>query len=375
MIPFLDIKKINEAYQPELGQAISRVVECGNYIRGEEVRRFEERYADYTGTQWCVGVGNGFDALRLVLKAWILRGELHEGDEVIVPSNTYIASILAIIENRLTPVLVEPDLVSFTSNAENIERKITRRTRVIMVVHLYGRNAFDPAIRAMAIRHRLKILEDNAQATGCVNEGKRTGALGDAAAHSFFPTKNLGAVGDGGAVTTDDRDLADMIRTLGNYGSPKKGVNSLPGVNSRLDEIQAAALNVKLGGLEGDNARRRATASYYIDTIRHPAIFLPGHTSDPLEHVWHLFVIRCKHRDALQQYLRENGIETLVHYPVPPHQQPAYKGVKDLHLPVSEQIHREVLSLPLNPAVHVNESIHIADVLNGFRGGAGGVFV
>lgn len=366
MIPFLDIKKINEAYQPELRQAIARVVDSGNYVRGEEVRRFEERYANYTGTQCCVGVGNGFDALRLALKAWILRGDLREGDEVIVPSNTYIASILAITENRLAPVLVEPDLCSFTTHAEKIERRITSRTRVIMVVHLYGRNAFDTSIRAIARRHGLKILEDNAQASGCASGGRRTGSLGDAAAHSFFPTKNLGALGDGGAVTTDDRDLAEMIRTLGNYGSPRKGINSVQGVNSRLDEIQAAALNVKLAGLDADNAERRATAAYYRETIRQPDLFLPSPSTDPLEHVWHLFVIRCKQRDALRQHLRENGVETLIHYPVPPHQQPAYDGMKRMRFPVSEQIHREVLSLPLNPAVKENERKHIAAVVNAF---------
>lgn len=366
MIPFLDIKKINEAYQPELHHAISRVVESGIYVRGEEMRRFERRYADYTGTQCCVGVGNGFDALRLTLKAWILRGELREGDEVIVPANTYIASILAITENRLTPVLVEPDLVSFTTSADKIEEKITYRTRVIMVVHLYGRNAFGPDIRAIAERHRLKILEDNAQAAGCMSGGKRTGAVGDAAAHSFFPTKNLGALGDGGAVTTDDPNLADMIRTLGNYGSPERGVNRLQGVNSRLDEIQAAALGVKLEGLDADNARRRAAATFYLDAIRHPDLSLPGDAADPLEHVWHLFVIRSTRRDALQQHLRENGVETLIHYPVPPHQQPAYNGMAGTRLPLSEQIHREVLSLPLHPALLEKERRHIAAVVNAF---------
>lgn len=371
MIPFLDIKKINESYQPELRQAISRVVDSGNYIRGEEVRRFEERYADFTGTQCCVGVGNGFDALYLALKAWLLRGDVREGDEVIVPSNTYIASILAITANRLTPVLVEPDVDSFTTNAEKIAEKITRRTRVIMVVHLYGRNAFDPAIRALAVRHRLKILEDNAQATGCMSDGRRTGSLGDAAAHSFFPTKNLGALGDGGAVTTDDPDLADMIRTLGNYGSPRRGVNSLQGVNSRLDEIQAAALNVKLAGLDADNGRRRMTAKVYLETIRHQDLFLPAPPAGPLEHVWHLFVIRCRNRDALQQHLRENGVESLIHYPVPPHQQPAYQGMREMHLPVSEQIHREVLSLPLNPAISEEEGGYIVAVVNAFPVGVG----
>ena len=366
MIPFLDIKKINEAYQPELRQAISRVVDSGSYVRGEEVRRFEERYAEYIGTECCVGVGNGFDGLFLSLKAWILRGELREGDEVIVPSNTYIASILAITANRLTPVLVEPDPVSFTTNADKIEEKVTYRTRVIMVVHLYGRNAFDPAIRAIAMRHRLKILEDNAQAGGCMCGEKRTGSLGDAAAHSFFPTKNLGALGDGGAVTTDDRDLADMIRLLGNYGSPRRGVNSLLGVNSRLDEIQAAALNVKLERLDTDNTRRRVTATFYLNSIRHPDILLPEPPADALEHVWHLFVIRCPRRDVLQQYLREHEIETLIHYPVPPHHQPAYTGMKGMRLPVSEQIHREVLSLPLSPVVDEQQRGYVGEVLKGF---------
>lgn len=365
MVKFLDIKKITESFQPEIGAAIDRVLESGFFVRGDEVRRFENAYASFIGTARCVGTGNGFDALRLIFRAWIISGNMQEGDEVIVPANTYIASILAITENRLTPVLVEPDIATFTMHPDRIREKLSRRTRAIMVVHLYGRNAMHPGIRDLAAANGLKLVEDNAQATGCFAGSVRTGSLGDAAAHSFFPTKNLGALGDAGAITTDDPGLADVVRTLGNYGSHEKGLNDLQGVNSRLDDLQAAVLNVKLPRLDADNARRREAARFYLDHIMHPDVILPERLSTD-EHVWHLFVVRCSRRDQLREDLRQAGIETMIHYPVPPHRQQAYSNMRDLNLPVTEQIHREVLSLPLSPVMDASQLGKVADAVNGW---------
>lgn len=366
MVPFLDLKKINQSYQPELGRAVARVVESGWYVRGEELRRFEEAYASFTGVRHCVGVGNGFDALRLIFRGWQTQGLLQADDEVIVPANTYIASILAVSECGLRPVLVEPDIRTYTLDAHCVEEKITPRTKVIMVVHLYGRNAMTADIREIAHRHSLKIVEDNAQAAGCRWNGRRTGSLGDAAAHSFFPTKNLGCLGDGGAVTTDDENLASAVRTLGNYGSHEKNTNDIRGVNSRLDEVQAAVLSVKLNRLEADNERRRTVARYYLQHIRNSGIILPEAGTAPDEHVWHLFVVRCAERDALRQHLKEREIESLVHYPIPPHRQKAYGGMKGLSLPVTDEIHRQVLSLPANPLMTDAEIERVVDAVNGF---------
>ena len=367
MVKFLDIKKITDSFQPEIGRVVQRVLESGYFIRGVEVERFEAAYTSYTGTRHCVGTGNGFDALRLIFRGWLVLGVVKEGDEVIVPANTYIASMLAVTENRLMPVLVEPDLDTFTVSHERIEEKITSRTRAIMVVHLYGRNAMSPEIKELARNHNLKIVEDNAQASGCFSGSVHTGALGDAGAHSFFPTKNLGALGDGGAVTTDDGDLAETIRTLGNYGSHKKGVNHLQGVNSRLDEVQAAVLGLKLGRLDADNALRREVARFYMKHITNPQIILPTESAVADEQVWHLFVIRCLHRDALQDYLRRAGIETLVHYPVPPHRQQAYREMNRLAFPITEKIHREVLSLPLSAVITEDELREVITAVNTFR--------
>lgn len=364
---FLDLKQINSSFEPALSDAISVVVKSGSYVRGKTVAEFEEAYASYIGTRHCVGVGNGLDALRLIFRSWILSGHMSEGDEVIVPANTYIASILAITENRLRPVFVEPDPFTFNIDLDLVESRITSRTRAILIVHLYGRNAFSPKIKNIAERHRLKIVEDNAQAAGCFAGTSRTGCAGDAAAHSFFPTKNLGALGDAGAVTTNNGPLADAIRTLGNYGSHSRALNSVQGINSRLDELQAAVLNVKLPRLDADNDARRAIAQYYRANITNPHIMLPAPPTVPSEHVWHLFVVRCARRDLLQQFLADKGVETLVHYPVPPHRQPAYSEMKEVSLPVTERIHREVLSLPLYPGLDPSDIRKIAQAVNSFN--------
>ena len=368
MIPFLDIQKITASFQPRLTEVIQRVVDSGCYVKGDQVKEFEQRYATFIGSRFCVGVGNGFDALRLIFKAWIERGDMKEGDEVIVSANTYIASMLAVSENRLVPVLVEPDLNTFNIDADQITKRISRRTRAILIVHLYGRNAMTPDIKALAEKHQLKVVEDNAQAAGCRSGAYRTGSLADAAAHSFFPSKNLGALGDGGAVTTNDASLAEMVRTLGHYGSHKKGINDVKGVNSRLDEIQAAVLGVKLDRLDADNAIRRKVADYYLRSIANPHLVLPKEPLTRDEHVWHLFVVRSAVRDALQRHLRDQGIETIIHYPVSPHQQQAYREMNGMSLPLTEQIHRQVLSLPLNPVMTTFEIEAVAEAVNAFEG-------
>ena len=366
MITFTDIKKITGSFQPDLGDAMARVASSGHFIRGEELQRFEAAYASFIGTKFCVGVGNGFDALRLIFRAWIALGKLKEGDEVIVPANTYIASILAVSENRLTPVFVEPDPRTYNIDASMIEAGVTSRTKVIMVVHLYGRNGMSGDILNLAEKYGLQIVEDNAQAAGCCWQDRRTGSLGHAAAHSFFPSKNLGALGDGGAITTSDASLAETVRTLGNYGSHRKGVNDIQGLNSRLDEIQAAVLTVKLERLEQDNARRRKAAEFYLSNINNPMVALPASPEATNEHAWHLFVIRCEARDRLQRFLAENGVETLIHYPIAPHKQKAYAHLNHLSLEITEQIHREVLSLPLHPVIEEAELRVIADLVTKF---------
>jgi dTDP-4-amino-4,6-dideoxygalactose transaminase len=366
MVKFLDIRKITDSFGHDLNRAVAQVMASGCFIRGKQVDQFESEYAAFTGTRHCVGVGNGFDALRLIFRAWILSGNLKEGDEVIVPANTYIASVLAVIENRLTPVLVEPVVGMYTIDAARVEEKITPRTKAIMIVHLYGQNAMNDEIATIARKHQLKLVEDNAQAAGCFADTRRTGSLGDAGAHSFFPTKNLGALGDGGAVTTNDASLAEMVRTLGNYGSAKKGINELPGVNSRLDEIQAAILNLKLGRLDADNARRRRAADFYLRNINNPKIRLPDVPARAQEHVWHLFVVRSNQREKLQQHLLKHNIETLVHYPVAPHHQPALSAYNQFSYPVTEAIHREVLSLPLSPVIGDHELEKVVDAVNAF---------
>lgn len=359
MIPFLDLKSINAQYQAELIDATARVINSGWYIQGEEVHLFEREFAAYCGVSHCIGVANGLDALTLTFRAWKELGRLQEGDEVIVPANTYIASILAITENRLTPVLVEPDPDTYNVCPHNVRAVITERTRAILPVHLYGQLADMPAIMAIAQEHGLLVLEDSAQAHGAAIAGKRAGSWGHASGFSFYPGKNLGALGDAGAITTNDDELAHTLRALANYGSHKKYENLYQGVNSRLDEIQAALLRVKLRYLDKDTRRRQEIAKTYNESIIQSTLRLPLIVS-PEGHVFHLFVIRAERRDDLQRFLHEQGVSTMIHYPIPPHQQQAYKQWHAASYPLTEQIHRQVLSLPISPVMtdeHVQEVV------------------
>lgn len=372
MVKFLDLQAINNSFDPELSQAIQRVVSSGWYLLGSEVKQFEQEYNAYIGSRHCIVVANGLDALRLILKAYIEMGVMQEGDEIIVPANTYIASVLAITDNRLKPVLVEPDINTYNLDPSKIEQHITNRTRGILIVHLYGQNAVTPEIEQIKQKYNLKLIEDNAQASGAYYGKKRTGSLGDAAGHSFYPGKNLGALGDGGAITTNDNNLEKIVRALANYGSSQKYVNDYQGLNSRLDEIQAAALRVKLPRLDTDNQRRRQIAQYYCENIKLPDIILPvindkSPIIEYMSHVWHLFVIRHPQRDRLQKYLAENEIQTLIHYPIPPHKQNAYKSLNNEKLPITEVIHREVLSLPISPLLTDAEVEMVVETLNSFE--------
>lgn len=366
MIPFLDLKAINAQYRDELVDACTRVIDSGWYIGGSELKQFEEQFANYCGTKYAIGVANGLDALILTLRAWKELGKLKDGDEVIVPSNTYIASILAISANNLKPVLVEPCIDSFNINPKEIEAAITSRTKAILPVHLYGQLADMPAIIAIAKRHELLVLEDSAQAHGASIDGKKAGSWGDASGFSFYPGKNLGALGDAGAITTSDEELANTLRALHNYGSHEKYKNLFQGVNSRLDEIQAAMLSVKLSHLDDEIAHRRKVANAYLEGIINKEIILPTKESDSA-HVWHVFVIRCKQRDELQKYLADNGVQTLIHYPVPPHQQPAYKEWNELSYPIAEKIHAEVLSLPIGPTMTMEDVDTVIQLCNEFQ--------
>lgn len=349
MTPFLDLKATNGQYRDELVEAATRVIDSGWYIGGNELQQFEQEFADYCGTKFAIGVANGLDALTLTLRAWKELGKLKEGDEIIVPANTFIASILAITENNLVPVLVEPELATYNLCPIQTEAAITPKTRAILPVHLYGLMANMPAIMDIAERHQLLVLEDSAQAHGASLNGKKAGNWGHASGFSFYPGKNLGALGDAGAVTTNDVELAATIRALGNYGSHKKYEHQYRGVNSRLDEIQAAMLRVKLRYLDKEIAHRRIIAAAYLKEIKNPSITLP--TAHDESHVWHLFVIRTKQRELVQSYLNEQDVETLIHYPVPPHQQKAYIKWKTQKLPVTEMLHKQVLSLPISPVV------------------------
>jgi dTDP-4-amino-4,6-dideoxygalactose transaminase len=367
MIKFLDLQKITAKYADELHEAVNRVVDSGWYLQGEETRKFESDYANFIGTKYCVGVGNGLDALNWIFRAYIEMGVMKKGDEVIVPANTYIASILAISENGLVPVLVEPDIDTLEIDDSKIESAITFRTKAILIVHLYGRCAYTDKIGRLCKDHNLKLIEDNAQAHGCKYDGHRTGSLGDAAGHSFYPGKNLGAFGDAGAVTTDDKELADAIRALANYGSQKKYVFKYIGRNSRIDEIQAAVLDTKLRHLEDDNDLRRKIAHYYYEHIHNQHITLPDLLPDE-NNVYHLFPILCDKRDELQSYLKENGIQTLIHYPIPPHKQECYKDWNDWSLPITEKIHREELSIPMSPVMNDKETREVVKNINSFKG-------
>lgn len=369
-IKFLDLKQVNAQYADELHEAVRRVVDSGWYLQGKENEQFERNFAEYIGTKHCVGCANGLDALIWIYRAYIELGVMQPGDEVIVSANTFIASILAITENGLKPVFVEPRLDTLEIDDSKIEAAITERTRSILLVHLYGRCAYTEKIGEICQKHGLKLVEDNAQAHGCKApqppKGTRTGSLGHAAGHSFYPGKNLGALGDGGAVTTDDDRLAEAIRALANYGSQKKYVFQYTGRNSRLDEIQAAILDVKLRHLDADNAHRQAIANYYSDHIDNPLITLPTRLPDA-HNVYHLFPILCEKRDALQAHLAENGIQTLIHYPIPPHQQQCYKAWNSLSFPITEQIHQQELSLPISPVMTMEEADEIVSFLNSFR--------
>ena len=375
MIKYLDLKAINDLYDAELREAVGRVLDSGWYLKGEATRQFERDYAEYIGTRHCIGCGNGLDALMLILRAYIELGVMHEGDEIIVPANTYIASSLAITECRLKPVLVEPSLDTLQIDDALIEQAITERTRGIMIVHLYGRCAYTSRIGDLCRQYGLKLIEDNAQAHGCSFEGRKTGSLGDAAGHSFYPGKNLGALGDAGAVTTSDDELAAVIRALGNYGSHQKYVHDYQGRNSRIDELQAAMLSVKLRHLDADNLRRKEIAARYEREISSylVKIRLSGSENtardsiEPRDSVHHIFPVFCERRDELQAFLSANGIETQIHYPIPPHQQRCYQGsFGQSPLPRTERIHASELSIPCHQAMTNEDVNRIINLLNAF---------
>lgn len=366
MIKFLDLKKITDSFAPEISEATQRVIASGWFLQGEETKAFEKVYAEYIGTKYAIGCGNGLDALTLILRAYIDLGIMKPGDEVIVPANTYIATILAITENGLRPVLVEPNLDTCQIDAANIEAAVTSLTKAVMIVHLYGRCAYSDKIGDICRIHNLKLIEDNAQAHGCLFNGRRTGSLGDAAGHSFYPGKNLGALGDAGAVTTDDELLAETVRSLGNYGSARKYVFKYQGRNSRIDELQAAILRVKLPRLDADNARRAEIAQRYYSEISNPGIRLMPKAPRG-ENVYHIFPVFTPHRDRLQQYLADNGVQTLIHYPIPPHRQECYEEWASFSLPVTERIHREELSLPISPVMTPEEVTAVISLLNAWR--------
>ena len=382
MIKYLDLKAINALYDAEIRSAVNRVLDSGWYLKGEATRQFERDYAAYIGTRYCVGCGNGLDALKLILRGYMELGVMQQGDEVIVPANTYIASILAITACGLKPVLVEPSLETLQIDDSLIEAAITSKTKALMIVHLYGRCAYTDRIGEICRQYGLKLIEDNAQAHGCTYISPltipeqssptrslshpsplKTGSLGDAAGHSFYPGKNLGALGDAGAVTTNDEILAQVIASLGNYGSSKKYVHDYKGCNSRIDEIQAAMLDVKLHHLDDENLRRKQIAALYINKVKNPLIRMPQSDRDC---VWHIFPVLSEQRDRLQQYLAENGVETQIHYPIPPHKQKCYSEWNHLSLPITEQIHAQELSIPCHQAMTDAEANCIVGLLNAF---------
>ena len=369
-IPFLDLEKINAQYSSELKAACARVIDSGWYVLGRECAEFEQQFAEYCGTEYCLGVANGLDALNLIFRGYIELGLIKKGDEVIVPANTYIASILAISENGLVPVLVEPNINTFNLDPELIEEAVTEKTKAILTVHLYGQVTCMDEINAIARKYGLKVIEDCAQAHGALykdkdHKVKKVGSLGDAAGFSFYPGKNLGALGDAGAVTTNDTRLANVIEALRNYGSVKKYNNSYKGVNSRLDEMQAAMLLVKLRYLDQDTKLRQAAATFYLQGINNPLIELPV-VEDFDAHVWHLFVIKTNNRDKLVKYLAENGVQTLIHYPIPPHKQQAYKSWNNRSYPITELIHKNILSLPISPVMTDIEIQKVIMVCNNY---------
>ena len=362
-VPFLSLKDVTSKYSEEIHEAVSRVVDSGWYLQGKENELFELNYSKYIGTQYALGVGNGLDALILIFRAYIEMGVMKSGDEVIVPANTYIASIIAIVDNGLIPVLVEPNIDTFQIDDNLIEKVITNNTKAIMIVHLYGQCSYSDKIGKLCEAHNLKLIEDNAQAHGCVFDGKITGSLGDAAGHSFYPGKNLGALGDGGAITTNDDELFKTVKALANYGSSRKYVFKYVGKNSRLDEIHAAVLNVKLKYLNDDINLRKQIAKKYITSINNPEIILPK-VNNWESNVFHIFPILCSRRDELQKYLKDNGIQTLIHYPIPPHKQECFSSWNGLSFPITERIHKEELSLPMSPTLNEEKVNYIIMVLN-----------
>jgi dTDP-4-amino-4,6-dideoxygalactose transaminase len=366
MIKFLDLQKINLANQQEIEDSLLHTFRSGWYLLGNEVKAFEQDLTSYIKSQNVIGVANGLDALRLIFRAYIELGLMKKGDEVIVPANTYIASLLALSDNGLVPVLVEPDLNNFNLDISKIEEKITDRTRAILIVHLYGQIVFSEKLQAIADKYNLKIVEDNAQAIGATFKGIKSGSLGDAAGFSFYPGKNLGALGDSGAVSCKDNTLAETIRAIANYGSQEKYVNLYQGLNSRMDELQASVLKVKLKYIDNDNQIRREIANQYVAGIKNDKIILPVLPEDENMHVWHLFVVRTKEREELQAYLTANGVQTLIHYPIPPHKQKAYSELNDLSFPITEQIHNEVLSLPISPVMEQEDVEKVIKIINAY---------
>lgn len=361
MIKFLDLHKINERFRKEIDERLKNILDCGWYLQGKENDSFTQNFANYCGTKYALGVANGLDAINLIIKAY----GFSNGDEIIVPANTFIATILAVSQNNCTPVFVEPNINTYCIDPDLIEEKITEKTKAIIVVHLYGQAVQMEKIWALAEKYNLKIIEDSAQAHGAFYQGKRVGNLGDASAFSFYPGKNLGAMGDAGGITTNDPEIYEKIKAIANYGSDYKYHHIFKGVNSRLDEMQAAILDVKLKYLDADNARRREIAGFYRENITNPKIILPQ-VYDENAHVWHVFVVRTENRDALQKHLEANGIQTNIHYPTAPHHQGAYSEYKALSLPITEKIHREVMSLPISPVMTDDEVKTVVKVINNY---------
>lgn len=366
MIKFLDLQETNAQYGQELKKAANRVIDSGWYLMGKELETFEKIYASFCGTKYSVGVGNGLDALRLIFKAYIELGVMQKGDEIVVPANTYIASVLAISDNDLVPIFVEPNISTYNMDSTKVEAAITTKTKAILTVHLYGQIAIDQQLLDICKKYNLKLIEDGAQSHGAEWNGKVSGGIGDACGHSFYPGKNLGALGDAGAVTTNDEELVNTISALRNYGSYRKYENIYQGLNSRLDEIQAAFLNVKLKYIKNDIEARRKVANYYLKNIKNSKIILPTLLNQE-GHAWHLFVLRSNEREELQNYLSRNGVETLIHYPIAPNKQLAYKEYNELTFPITQTLSNEVLSLPISPILNVSTLIQIVELINGFK--------